>query len=275
MSEPLVSFEHVSKRFEQRTLGDRVRRREAAATQALDDVTLAVGRGETLGLVGESGSGKTTLVRALVRLLDPDTGSIRVGGEEILGMRGARLTALRRRMQMIYQDPYSSLNPAKTVGAAIGEPALVHGLERKDTVEGRVRELMGEVGLGEGLAARKPRALSGGQRQRVAIARALAVGPEILIADEAVSALDVSVQAQILRLLARLRDAHGLTLIFVSHQLATVAQLSDRVAIMYRGRLVEVGPTAEVFANPQHEHTAALLRAHPGQGALRGTRVGG
>jgi oligopeptide transport system ATP-binding protein len=272
--EPLLRIEGLNKEFAKRSLADRLAKRAGARTLALDDVSLSIAPREALALVGESGSGKTTLARSLVRLVDPDTGSIKFDGADILKCSRSDLSSIRRRIQLIYQDPYSSLNAAIKIGDAIIEPALVHGLIDKAAASARLEELLGHVGLNATLANRYPRALSGGQRQRVAIARALAAEPEILIADEAVSALDVSVQAQVIRLFARLRAELGLTLIFVSHQLATVAQLCERVAIMYRGRLVELGPTAEVFARPRHGYTAALIQAHPGGRRLR-ERVNG
>lgn len=265
----ILRIEHLQKEFARRSLTDRARGRPGVRTLALDDVSLSVAAQDALAIVGESGSGKTTLAQSLVRLVTPDSGQIHFAGRDILQAKRRELPAIRRRIQLIYQDPYSSLNSALSVGEAIIEPALVHGLVDKQHAARRTAELMEEVGLSATLAKHRPRALSGGQRQRVAIARALAVQPEILIADEAVSALDVSVQAQVIRLFARLREERGLTLIFVSHQLATVAQLCERVAIMYRGRLVELGPTSEVFARPRHGYTAALINAHPGGGRLR------
>ena len=243
--------------------------RGSEGTLALDDVSLSVAAQGALGIVGESGSGKSTFARSLVQLVQPDRGSVWFDGVNVLQLKGSSLAAARRKMQLIYQDPYSSLNPALTVAQAISEPALVHGLVAKADASRRVRELMGQVGLPTALQDRRPSELSGGQRQRVAIARSLSAAPDVLIADEAVSALDVSVQAQILALFADLRRDLGLTLIFVSHQLATVAQLCEQVAIMYRGRVVERGPTAEVFRRPRHGYTVALLEAHPGSGRVR------
>ncbi|HEV7941538.1 MAG TPA: ABC transporter ATP-binding protein [Solirubrobacteraceae bacterium] len=266
---PVLKIEGLRKEFAKRSLADLLAKRDGVRTLALDDVSLSIAPREALALVGESGSGKTTLARSLVRLVDPDAGSIEFHGSDILKCSRGDLSSIRRRIQLIYQDPYSSLNSAIKIGDAIIEPALVHHLVDKAGAASRLEELLGHVGLGPTLARRYPRALSGGQRQRVAIARALAAEPEILIADEAVSALDVSVQAQVIRLFARLRAELGLTLIFVSHQLATVAQLCERVAIMYRGQLVELGPTAEVFARPRHGYTAALIGAHPGGRRLR------
>lgn len=267
--EPMLRIDGLRVEFAKRSLADRMARRDGVRTVALDDVSLSVLPQEALALVGESGSGKTTLARSLVRLIQPDAGRIEFAGQDILKASRRELPSIRRRIQLIYQDPYSSLNAAMKIGDAIIEPALVHGLVDKAEAPRRRAELMDQVGLNEALAERYPRALSGGQRQRVAIARALAAEPEILIADEAVSALDVSVQAQVIRLFARLQRELGLTLIFVSHQLATVAQLCERVAIMYRGRLVEMGPTADVFSRPRHGYTAALIEAHPGGRRLR------
>jgi ABC-type glutathione transport system ATPase component len=267
--EPILRIDGLRKEFAKRSLADRLSKRVGVSTLALDDVSLAIAPKDALAIVGESGSGKTTLAHSVVRLVQPDSGRIQFHGQDILTARRGELSALRRRIQLVYQDPYTSLNPAMPIGKAIVEPALVHHLIERQDAPTRLRELMDQVGLNERLTERYPRALSGGQRQRVAIARALAAQPEILVADEAVSALDVSVQAQVIRLFARLQKELGLTLIFVSHQLATVAQLCERVAIMYRGRLVEIGPTAEIFARPRHEYTAALIAAHPGGGRLR------
>jgi oligopeptide/dipeptide ABC transporter ATP-binding protein len=214
--------------------------------------------------VGESGSGKTTVARCIVRLVEPDAGLIRFRDIDIRAARGAGLRHTRRHIQVVFQDPYSSLNPRLSVGDAIEEAARVHGLlPRGDGGAARITALLDLVGLPATTARRHPRELSGGQRQRVAIARALAVEPSIVIADEAVSALDVSVQAQILNLFERLIDELGLSVIFISHQLAVIAHLAQRVAVMYLGRVVEEGPTAEVFARPRHPYTAALLSAHP------------
>jgi peptide/nickel transport system ATP-binding protein len=231
---------------------------------ALDGVSLGVDRREIIGLVGESGSGKTTLARCLVRLVEPDAGAVRFDGDDVVKASSAQLRVIRRRMQLIYQDPYSSLNPRLRVGDAIGEAARVHGFVRDASeTSALVSELLDAVGLSRSDARRHPREMSGGQRQRVAIARSLAVRPDLLIADEAVSALDVSVQAQILNLFGALSNDRHLAIIFISHQLAVIAQLAHRVAVMYLGRIVEIGDTADVFANPQHPYTALLLAAHP------------
>jgi oligopeptide transport system ATP-binding protein len=262
---PLLRIEGLDKVFVSKRGLDRFRAGGGTRTAALSDVALTVRRGDTVGIVGESGSGKTTLARSIVRLVEPDAGTIEFEGRNLLGLKGRELANARRRIQMVYQDPYSSLNPARSVGAAIAEPIRVHGLREKQDVDARVAELMDQVGLTAAFAKRRPRELSGGQRQRVAIARALAAEPEILIADEAVSALDVSIQAQVINLFHELQQSLGLTMLFVSHQLAAVAQVCSRVAIMYRGQLVEEGPTMEVFERPRHGYTLALLRAHPGQ----------
>jgi oligopeptide/dipeptide ABC transporter ATP-binding protein len=266
---PILQVEGLRKEFVKRSPLDRLTKGPGIRTVALNDVSLSVAPREALAIVGESGSGKTTLAHSLVRLVHPDDGRIELLGKDMLKARRGELPSLRRRIQLIYQDPYSSLNAAIRIGDAIIEPALVHRLVDSANAPQRLEELMEQVGLNSRLATRHPRALSGGQRQRVAIARALAAEPEILIADEAVSALDVSVQAQVIRLFARLQEELGLTLIFVSHQLAIVAQLCERVAIMYRGSLVEIGPTTEVFARPRHGYTATLIRAHPGGRRLR------
>jgi oligopeptide/dipeptide ABC transporter ATP-binding protein len=230
---------------------------------AVDDVSLDLGAGETLGVVGESGSGKTTLARCIVRLVEPDAGVVRFGGVDVMRADRAALRAVRRQIQVVFQDPYSSLNPRLTVADALGEAALVHELVKRSGADAMVARLLDRVGLPGTVARRRPRELSGGQRQRVAIARALAVQPSMIIADEAVSALDVSIQAQILNLFDDLVRDLGLSLMFISHQLAVIAHLTERVAVMYLGRIVESGPTAEVFARPRHPYTAALLAAHP------------
>lgn len=258
----LLVVDRVSKEFEVSHRG--LARGEKEGVKALDDVSLAATKGETLALVGESGSGKTTLARVIVRLTEADTGHVFFDGEDLLALDRRRLAAARQRIQLVFQDPYSSLNPRRSVESAIAEPARVHGLI-PDSSDDRefVHGLLDRVGLPRRLADRLPRELSGGQRQRVAIARALAVSPELLIADEAVSALDVSVQAQILNLFDDLRNDLELTMLFISHQLPVVAHVSDRVVVMYLGRIVEVGAPRDLFAHPAHPYTAGLMEAQP------------
>jgi oligopeptide transport system ATP-binding protein len=264
MSETALELREVSKAFPlRRGLWELARRAEAPAVVALDDVSVQLRRGETLGVVGESGSGKSTLAKAIVRLVEPDEGEILFDGRDVLSLRGAALTDVRRRVQLIYQDPYASLNPRLAIGDAVTEPARVHGFAENGRTD-LTGELLRQVGLPESLRNRRPRGLSGGQRQRVAIARALAARPEVLIADEAVSALDVSVQAQILNLLTDLRARLGLSMIFIAHQLSVVSYVADRIAVMYLGRIVEEGPTRDVFAAPAHPYTVGLLEAQPG-----------
>lgn len=260
----LLKVDGLYKSYEGKTsLIDRLQGKSRPRLVALDGVSLRLSRNEVLGLVGESGSGKTTTARCIVRLESPDRGSVTFNDRDVLAARSAELRQIRRDMQMIYQDPYSSLNPRMSVRAAISEPALVHGLVDRAGADRLVRELLERVGLPPAVADLRPRALSGGQRQRVAIARALALQPSVIIADEAVSALDVSIQAQILNLFSELIRELGLAMIFIAHQLSVIAQLSDRVAIMYLGRIVETGSTTSVFANPRHPYTGALLKAHP------------
>jgi oligopeptide/dipeptide ABC transporter ATP-binding protein len=230
---------------------------------ALNGASLAVSPGETLAVVGESGCGKSTLARALVRLLSLDSGQIVFDGQQVGDLSGDALRRYHRRVQMVFQDPYGSLNPRMTVGETIAEALAVHRLAPPDRRATRVAELLAQVGLPASAAARMPHAFSGGQRQRIALARALAVEPELLIADEIVSALDVSVQAQILNLLLDLQERLGLAMIFVSHDLRVVRHVAHRVAVMYLGRIVETGPVDAVFDRPRHPYTEALLRAVP------------
>ncbi|MEU1506894.1 ABC transporter ATP-binding protein [Kitasatospora sp. NPDC005748] len=248
--EPLLTVSGVGK-----TYGPRRR-----AVTALDGVDLVLHPGETLGLVGESGSGKSTLARALVQVHAPSAGTIRFRGEEFGRGGGA---AARREVQMVFQDPYASLNPRMTAGQIIAEPLIAHGLGDRATREKRVAELLRQVGLDPAAADRHPRAFSGGQRQRIGIARALAPEPSVLICDEPVSALDVSVQAQVIELLARLQRELGLAILFIAHDLAVVRQVSHRIAVMHRGRIVETGPADRVVTAPEHPYTAELLAAVP------------
>jgi ABC-type glutathione transport system ATPase component len=261
---PIVVVEGLVKKFRlRRSLLDGLRRVPVKSHVAVDNVSFSLRRGEILGLAGQSGSGKSTVARCLTRLVTPDSGAIKLDGEDVRAASGADLREVRRRMQMIYQDPYTSLNPRMTVGEAIIEAGRVHRRPGSEDAGTFVSRLLEQVGLPSGTALRRPRQLSGGQRQRVAIARSLAVGPDVLIADEAVSALDVSVQAQLLNLFVDLRDQLGLSILFISHQLAVLAEVCDRVAIMNCGKIVEIGPVTEVFGNPRHAYTRELLAAHP------------
>ena len=233
--------------------------------RAAEDVSLELRRGQTLGIVGESGSGKSTVARCIVRLVDPSAGEIRIGGQDIARMRAGALRPLRRKVQIVFQDPYRSLNPRRTVGEAIIEGPLNYGVERAEALE-RARKLLDLVRMDDSALARYPHQFSGGQRQRICIARALAMEPELLIADEAVSALDVSVQAQVLALLDEIKSRMNLAMLFITHDLRVAAQVCDHVAVMSQGRVVEYGTASEVFGAPKHEYTQALFAAAPGRG---------
>ena len=258
-AEPLLVVDGLVKHYPSSTFLGRAR----PPVRAVEDVSFTVGRGETLALVGESGCGKSTVGRTLLRLQEPTAGRATFEGTDLFALQGAALRAMRRRLQIVFQDPYSSLDPRMTVGASIAEGIEIHRLAKGAAVRARVEALLAEVGLDPSYADRYPHEFSGGQRQRVGIARALAVEPAFIVCDEPVSALDVSVQAQVMNLLADLQRARGLSYLFIAHDLAVVRQLAHRVAVMYLGRLVEVGPTEDVLARPRHPYTQGLLSAVP------------
>ncbi len=230
---------------------------------AVDGVSFQIASGETLGLVGESGSGKTTLGRAILRLIEPQAGSVRFDGTDVCSARPRRMKEIRRRMQIVFQDPAGSLNTRMRIGAIVAEPLLIHGIGDRTSRREGAMQLLERVGLSSGVAERYPHELSGGQKQRVGIARALALEPRFIVLDEPVSALDVSIQAQIMSLLTDLKRELGLAYLFIAHNLAVVRRLSDRVAVMQRGRIVELAPTEELFERPQHAYTKSLLAAVP------------
>ncbi|HUZ83035.1 MAG TPA: dipeptide ABC transporter ATP-binding protein [Gaiellaceae bacterium] len=256
-SENLVEVEHLTKRF---AVKQGVFARGKAEVHAVEDISLTVRRGETLGIVGESGCGKSTTARLLLRLLDPTSGTVRFDGRDISKLSQRSLRPVRREMQMIFQDPYSSLNPRKTVGQIVGAPFAIHGVKGGKQ---RVQELLETVGLSPEHFNRYPHEFSGGQRQRIGVARALALSPKLIVCDEPVSALDVSIQAQILNLLRNLQSEFNLTYVFISHDLSVIRQIADRIAVMYLGRIVEIGDSESIYESPKHPYTAALLSAVP------------
>ncbi len=258
--EPILTMRNVSKTF--RTggfLGRGVR-----VTHAVKDVSLVLPKGGTLGIVGESGSGKSTLARCIIRLIDPDSGSVVLNGKDLAKLTREEMRRETQHIQMVFQDPFGSLNPRRKAGELVAQGPIVHGMDRTQALA-KAKELFGLVGLDPAATDRYPHEFSGGQRQRIGLARALALEPEVLVADEAVSALDVSVQAQVLRLLAELRERLGLSIVFITHDLRVAAQVCDLVAVMKSGEVVEAGPIGEVFGNPQHPYTQALLASIPGR----------
>ena len=256
---PLVDVRNLVKEFPARG----ARWPSDARIRAVDDVSFAIEEGETFGLVGESGSGKTTTGRCILRLVTPTSGDVRFRGEDVLAASPSRLRELRRQMQIVFQDPYSSLNPRMRVGAIVEEPLVIHGVGNRAARRARVEDLFRLVGLDRGSMRQYPHEFSGGQRQRIGLARALALNPSFIVADEPVSALDVSVQAQVVNMMMDLQRELGLTYLFIAHDLRLVEKICDRVAVMYRGRIVELGATGAIFAAPSHPYTQALLSAVP------------
>ncbi len=256
---PLLKVRNLTKQF--------VRRSglfaPATVVHAVTDVSFAIAEGEMLGLVGESGSGKSTTGRCILRLVEPTSGQVSFRGEDVIGCSASRMRTLRREMQIVFQDPYASLNPRMRVGEIIEEPLVIHGVGSREERRARVADLLRLVGLDAAHNARYPHEFSGGQRQRIGIARAIALNPALVIADEAVSALDVSIQAQVVDLLVELKDRLNLTFLFIAHDLRLVEDICGRVAVMHRGRVVEMGATSSLFANPLHPYTRALLSAVP------------
>ncbi|MBC2737107.1 MAG: dipeptide ABC transporter ATP-binding protein [Desulfobacteraceae bacterium] len=259
-TKPLLDARHLVKYY---PIRGGVFMKEIAAVKAVDDVSLSIKKGETLGLVGESGCGKSTFGRAIMRLEEPTSGEVWYDGDNILTYDAQQIRALRRKMQIIFQDPFSSLNPRKPVASIVGEPLLIHGMTNRQEREARVMELLQVVGLSKEHMRRYPHMFSGGQRQRIGVARALALNPDLVVCDEAVSALDVSIQAQVLNLLKDLQDEFSLTYLFISHDLHVVEHISDRVAVMYLGKIVEVADSKVIYKTPLHPYTQALLSASP------------
>ncbi len=259
---PLLEVRHLVKEFRR----SRGLFAPPSVVRAVNDVSFTIDEGETFGLVGESGSGKTTTGRCILRLIEPDSGEVRFKGDDVLAFSKTRLREARRDMQIVFQDPYSSLNPRMRVGTIVEEPLVIHGIGNRAERRTRVAELFELVGLDASLLARYPHQFSGGQRQRIGLARALALNPSLIVADEPVSALDVSVQAQVLELLDEIQSRLGIALLFITHDLRVAAQICDDVAVMQNGRIVEQGPAAEVLTNPQQAYTRQLLDAAPGRG---------
>lgn len=269
---PLLEIEGLKQHFPvEPTLAEKLFGRRTRYVHAVDGVDLTIHRGETVGLVGESGCGKSTLARTILRLHEPTAGSIRFEGQDIVGLPVAAMRRLRQEMQIVFQDPFASLNPRRTVEQIVGLPLRVQGAPKGD-IRGRVLELLDTVGLAPGHVDRFPHQFSGGQRQRIGIARALAVRPTFIVADEPVSALDVSIQAQIIRLLQQLQADLGLTYLFITHDLSVVSYVSDRIAVMYLGRIVELADTERLFSYPQHPYTRALISAIPHVGRRNARR---
>ena len=261
IGEPLLEVKNLKMYFP--VTSGAIIQRKVADVKAVDDVSFTVHRGETLGLVGESGCGKSTTGRAVLQLYRPTAGSVNFDGTELTNLKGGQLRSFRRRMQMVFQDPYSSLNPRMNVRNIVGEPMAIHGLHKGSERDDRIAYILNAVGLNPYFAKRFPHEFSGGQRQRIGIARALAVEPDFIVCDEPVSALDVSIQAQVINLLEDLQQEFNLTYLFIAHDLAVVRHISDRVAVMYLGHMVELADSNELYENPLHPYTKALLSAVP------------
>ncbi len=258
---PLVSVRNLVKHFP--IMSGLIIKRQVAAVKAVDDVSFDIYRGETLGLVGESGSGKSTTGRTILQLYRPTSGSVTIEGHELTTTKGEELRKMRQRMQMIFQDPYASLNPRMTVGSIVSEPLRIHNIMKGQQLREYVEQLLVRVGLNPYYINRYPHEFSGGQRQRIGIARALALNPSFIVADEPISALDVSIQAQVVNLMRELQREFNLTYLFIAHDLSMIRFLCDRVAVMYKGKIVEMAPTDELYDNPLHPYTKVLLSAVP------------
>jgi oligopeptide/dipeptide ABC transporter ATP-binding protein len=270
MSEAILEVENLKKHF---PIYGGVLRRQVAAVHAVDGVSFTVRKGETLGLVGESGCGKTTLGRTILRLIEPTSGAVHYVGQDILKLGQKDMRGIRLKMAMVFQDPYASLNPRMTIADIVGEPFDIHHLAKGEEKEDKITDLLEKVGLTPHHLYRFPHEFSGGQKQRIGIARALAGNPALLVADEPVSSLDVSVRAQILNLLKDLQQEYGFGCLYISHDLSTVKHMSNRVAVMYLGKLVELAPVKEIFDNPRHSYTKALISAIPVPGQRREDRI--